>query len=79
LPAGSTTLSVGNSLRLGYFGTKNLTDDSLVTKADVLSLVGASSRLVYSFRVRLGDVPFSSGTAGVINTFTVDSTNFPLN
>ena len=29
--------------------------------------------------MRCGNVPFTTGTAGNVNTFTVNSTNFPFN
>lgn len=42
LPVNTTTLQVANDLRLNYFGTKTLTDDSLMRKADVQALIAAA-------------------------------------
>lgn len=65
----------------GDFRLKNLADpvdpQDAATRAWTLARIGEPK--IISFRMRCGNVPFTSGSAGSVNTFTVDSTNFPYN
>ncbi len=51
-----------NDLRLGYSGVKTLTDNSLMTRADVAALIasgGSTYPPYYAFRIEIGDIPSS--------------------